>query len=361
MLVSIIVPVYNTAPWLRRCLDSICAQTYQNLEILCVNDGSTDESAEILMEYAARDSRIKVFTQANAGLSAARNTALEHATGDWVAGVDSDDYLERDIFQRVMSCVSEQVDMVAFGVQCVWNEAGKESEIFQKFSTNSVQPMSVEVAAGLLVCFWNKLWRRSVIEERGVRFPHGLVHEDDAFFYLYVPHVRQVALCSAVGYNYVQRSGSITKSGQSELETAIRYTQVMRYVYDEYSVSGSVPGNSPWFRLFVSRVYADRYHVVPAEQRGALNGIFYELLQKLDMLTLTKADYRFRRMVPVRGWRRLFLSRYLNAELWRFFGVPVWLVGYHNGDATERRLVLFSYIASKMKLFFKIFSFRKDA
>ena len=79
-LISVIVPVYNVEKYLRKCLDSICGQTYRNLEILCVNDGSTDGSAAILEEYAARDARIKVFTQPNRGLSAARNTGLEHAT-----------------------------------------------------------------------------------------------------------------------------------------------------------------------------------------------------------------------------------------------------------------------------------------
>ena len=347
-LISVLVPVYNVAAWLPRCLDSICSQTYVNLEILCVNDGSTDNSAEILAEYAVKDSRIKVFTQKNAGLSAARNTALEHATGDWIAGVDSDDYLDPDIFRKAMSCVVDMVDMVAFGVQCVWDDAGKEPEIFQKFAADMVLPMSVDVAAGMHVCFWNKLWRRSVIEENRLRFPHGLVHEDDAFFYLFVPYARRVAMCEAVGYYYVQRTGSITKSGQSELKTSARYTQVMRYVYREYVLRGTNPVESPWFRLFVARVYADRYHVVPAAQREALNAIFYELLQELEMQTLAEVDYRFRCMVPVRGWRRLFLSRYLYTELWRFLGVPVWEVEYRDGVIFQQRFMLLRFIGWKL-------------
>lgn len=348
-LISIIVPVYNTAPWLRRCLDSICAQTYQNLEILCVNDGSPDNSAEILEAYAAKDSRIKVINQQNGGLSAARNTALEYATGEWVAGVDSDDYLEPDIFRKAMTCVADQVDMVAFGVRCVWDDEGKEPEIFEQYAADEAQPMSVELASGLLVCFWNKLWRRSVITEHGLRFPHGLVHEDDAFFYQFVPYVRQVAMCEAVGYNYVQRSGSITKSGQTELETATRYTLVMRYVYNQYENRGIVPVDSPWFRLFVSRVYADRYHEVPAGQRASLNELFYTLLQDLGMQALTKSDYRFRRMVPVRGWRRLFLSRYLNAALWRFFGVPVLAVEYEAGQRKKCVFMLPGWMLKKLR------------
>ena len=351
-LISVIVPVYNTAPWLRRCLDSICAQPYRNLEILCVNDGSTDNSAEILAEYEAADSRIKVFTQENAGLSAARNTALAHAAGEWVTGVDSDDYLEPDIFRRAMCCAADQVDMVAFGVRCVWENEEKHPEIFEQYAADEVQPMSVELASGLLVCFWNKLWRRSVITEHSLRFPHGLVHEDDAFFYQFVPYARQVAMCEAVGYNYAQRTGSITKSGQTELETATRYTLVMRYVFKEYVNRGIVPEDSPWFRLFVTRVYADCYHVVPAGQRGNLNELFYSLLLDLGMLALAKRDYRFRRMVPICGWRGLFLSRYLYTELWRFFRIPVWRVDYESSCVVSRRFILWDWACRKLKSFF---------
>ena len=121
-LISVIVPVYNAAPWLRRCLDSICCQSYSNLEILCINDGSTDNSAVILDEYAAKDNRIRVITQQNAGLSAARNAGLENATGEWVTGVDADDYITPDVYEKAVACIAASVDMVAFGVQMVDDE-----------------------------------------------------------------------------------------------------------------------------------------------------------------------------------------------------------------------------------------------
>lgn len=347
-LLSVLVPVYNVAAWLPRCLDSICAQSYENLEILCVDDGSTDESPSILAAYAARDSRIKVIRQQNGGLSAARNTALEHATGEWVAGVDSDDYLEPDIFRRAVACVSESVDMVAFGVRCVWDEAGIAPKVFEQFSADQVLPMSVEQAASMHVCFWNKIWRRSMIEENRIRFPHGLVHEDDGFFYQFVPHVRNVALCADVGYNYMQRQGSIVHSGQSRLETSAQYVRVMQFVAEEYVSHGVNLAESPWFQLFVSRVYADRYHVVQPEERECLSGLFHALLQELKLLPAWKHDYRFRCMVPVRGWRRWFLSRYLNTELWRCLGVPLWETEYRNGKIVQQRFMLLRFIGWKL-------------
>lgn len=353
-VLSVIVPVYNTAPWLRRCLDSICGQSYANLEILCVNDGSTDNSAEILAEYAAKDARIKVFTQANAGLSAARNTALEHASGEWVTGVDSDDYIAQDIFAKALASITEQVDMVAVGVMEKWEDAPERDSVSESYPRDEVLPMTVRQAGEMLVCFWNKLWRRSLIEQHGLRFPHGLVHEDDGFFYQYAPYVRQVALCSAVGYYYMQRRGSITKSGQSELETSSRYTKVMRFVCEQYRQRGTVPETSPWYQLFVSRVYADRYHVHLSSEYGALAEMFSEMLEEQGLLPALRGDYRFRRMVPVRGWRRLFLSRYLNTELWRFFGVPVWRVDYDGGKVVSRKVLLPVGVWKKVKSLFRL-------
>lgn len=348
IVLSVIVPVYNTAPWLRRCLDSICAQTYRNLEILCVNDGSTDNSAEILAEYAARDARIRVFTQANAGLSAARNTALAHATGEWVAGVDSDDYLAPDLFEHAVSRIADEVDMVAYGMLERWEGAPEKDAVFEAYAADEVQPMTVELAGHMLVCFCNKLWRHRLIKEHGLRFPHGLLHEDDGFFYQFIPYVRKVVLCSAVGYYYMQRRGSIMNSGQSLLLTAERYAEVVRYVHAEYAKRGMVPVQSPWFRLMVSRIYRDRCHHTPEKDREALGKVFYSLLQELRLLPALVGDYRFRCMIPVRGWRRLFLSRYLNTEIYRFFGIPVWYVEYREGRVSVSNCTLLAWIKWKL-------------
>lgn len=111
--ISIIVPVYNVAPYLRQCLDSLVGQTYRNIEIICVNDGATDESGEILAEYAAKDSTIKVISQKNAGLSAARNVGFSFATGDYVMYVDSDDWIDLETCETAVAiAVKHKADIV---------------------------------------------------------------------------------------------------------------------------------------------------------------------------------------------------------------------------------------------------------
>lgn len=347
--ISIIVPVYNTAPWLRRCLDSICAQTYWNLEILCVNDGSTDNSAEILEEYAAWDSRIKVFTQENAGLSAARNTALDYASGEWISAVDSDDFLPLDAMANALACASEEVDMVFSHIREV-REDGSMLPVNDYFDlpADGEYTLTPKLAGELYVCFWGKLMRRSVIEKIGLRFPVGLLHEDDAFYYRFIPHVRRIATCHKDGYFYVQRSGSIMHSGQSELVTAKRYMNVTWFVCEECRKRGENPAESPWCQLMVSRIYRDRCIYVPEHQRGELQDMCYALAVEFGFLPGLYGDFRFRRIVPVRGWKRLFLGRYVQSEVWRFFGVPVWMSVFKDEELLSSRLVFFTAIRSKL-------------
>ena len=210
-LISVIVPVYNVEKYLRKCLDSICGQTYHHLEILCINDGSTDGSAAILEEYAAKDTRIKVFTQPNAGLSAARNTGLDHATGEWIAGVDSDDYLEPDAIEYALSAASDEVDIISFGVKVIWENMAQEDDVARTFATAVVGRQQPDISFMLknTVTFWNKLWRRSFVEQYQARFPVGLWYEDNYFWWALAPYARCICSLPEKKINYVRRPGSI--------------------------------------------------------------------------------------------------------------------------------------------------------
>lgn len=324
-LISIIVPVYNTAQWLRRCLDSICAQSYRNLEILCVNDGSTDNSAEILAEYAAHDSRIKVFTQANAGLSAARNTALEHATGEWVTGVDSDDYLEPDICENAVSYAGDSVDIVYFGVQEVAEDASPmPPNPYFDLPAAGQYSMTPDVAERLNVCFCGKLWRRCLLEDNGLRFPHGLVHEDEALYYLAVPYVNKVASCPQTGYYYVQRQGSIMNSGVvSEQARVARFAPVLSYVSQEYGMRHLLrtPARAYLVKMFL-RLCSWLYW---SQEKEAIAAILAPIIRRSGVY---RDNYLLERLLPVSGCLRLFLSRYPQSKVYRFFGVACWAVVY---------------------------------
>lgn len=179
--ISVIVPVYNTEKYLRECIDSLINQTYTNLEIIIIDDGSTDKCPEIIDGYAKIDERIVVIHQKNAGVSAARNTGLNHATGEYVGFVDGDDYINPIMFESLVNEINEEsidVSICAIeGQKCIGQ---KERYIFNN------KEAIIEMHRGNLFMghLWNKLIKRSVIEE--VRFNEEIAILEDLLFLHYV-------------------------------------------------------------------------------------------------------------------------------------------------------------------------------
>lgn len=340
-IISVIVPVYNTAPWLRRCLDSICSQSYPNLEILCVNDGSTDNSAEILAEYAEADSRIKVFTQANAGLSAARNTGLENASGEWVTGVDSDDWLYPEVYEQAVNFISSAVDIVFFGVQEV-NVNGESLAHNHYFVLPKAgeYPMASDVAEKLNVCFWSKLWRRSLLEENSLRFPVGLVHEDEAMFCLAAPYARNIAICPAVGYAYTQRENSIMhEKGLDALKRAMRYIPIIEYVRSEYEERGLML--SPARKYLRNRLKYICAVLYGLKQHSRTSPVFQHVLSTALQCGMLEDDYVIERMQPCTHKGPVTINRYQRAKVYRIWGMPFWVKLYtYSGLPVTLRIVL---------------------
>lgn len=203
-LISIIVPVYNVEHFLPRCLDSIINQTYTNLEILCVNDGSPDNCGQILAEYAARDSRIKVIEQENRGASEARNTALDHSSGQYLMFVDADDYLAQDACSlAALTAEKENADLVFWSYLRDFGNCTKEKHFRWEDGTvfegnqatllhrNVCGPVGEELATpSYLHSFeplWNKLYRSDYILNNHIRFVdiRKIGTSEDGIFNLY--------------------------------------------------------------------------------------------------------------------------------------------------------------------------------
>ncbi|MBQ4614971.1 MAG: glycosyltransferase family 2 protein [Akkermansia sp.] len=211
-LVSVIVPIYNVALYLDDCLTSICNQTYKKLEIICVDDGSTDDSGKIIDKYAEMDERIKIIRQKNAGLSAARNAALDVAVGEWVIGVDSDDYLSVNAIENcIPHTADEDVDMIRFNV---WDFAdGFPEKRLGNAYFNPIATGKYKVTEALLqrtnVSFWGKLWRRSLLESLKLRFPLGLINEDLYFWYCMMSHSKYMYFENNEKALYYYRRGRV--------------------------------------------------------------------------------------------------------------------------------------------------------
>ena len=221
-LISIIVPVYNVEKYIVRCIDSIIGQTYKNLQIILVNDGSPDGSPAICDEYARRDSRIEVIHKQNGGLSDARNAGIECAKGEYIAFVDSDDYVHQLYIENMYNCIKhDNSDMCVCDFHFV-NEGEEAFDLTLKkpersaFHLEGLYPAETamkNIFNSYLVVAWNKLYRRDIFDN--IKFPVGRIHEDE-----FVLH-RIFAACSSVSilperlYYYLQRSESITNKPYS--------------------------------------------------------------------------------------------------------------------------------------------------
>lgn len=208
--VTVIIPVYNSEKYLRECLDSVCNQTYTNLEVICVDDGSTDDSAKILHEYAQKDKRFVIITQENKGQAVARNTALDKSTGEWVTGLDSDDYLRANAVERAVLCIENDVDIVSFDFLYFYEDTSDKlysipiprnrQEGKQKPTRYTVRWTSPE--------FWGKLWRRSMLEAYEIRFPEGLHFEDLAYSKCALSIAKNIYVLNEHLYIYRRRHNS---------------------------------------------------------------------------------------------------------------------------------------------------------
>ena len=224
--ISIIVPVFNTEKYLPNCLDSIINQTYSNIEVILVNDGSSDSSGIICDEYALKDSRIIVVHNENGGVSSARNIGLDIATGDYIMFVDSDDYLEPQFCEIPLFIAFEKnVDIVSFGYYRIYNNG-------RRIEKKTKEPREISSSEGIFQLItkedviynliWNKLYKRQLFSD--VRFPNGKLYEDNAVIYLLFHKAKKIFVSDSLLYNYLYRDTSITADWYKPKSIIDRFT-----------------------------------------------------------------------------------------------------------------------------------------
>ena len=241
--VSIIVPIYNVADYLPKCLDSILAQTLKDIEIICVNDGSTDSSLEILEKYAKLDNRIKIVNQENAGVACARNAGLKAATGEYIGFVDSDDWIEKETYAVAAAFMDKyDVEMVSWPANVISEDFDNDSKRItgiQKYhdaKAVGLHNWDCSLYRKLTVTLWNKLYKNSIIKENDIWFPVGFVHEDNEFITKYLLHCKKIYFSGQYYYNYMQRQNSVMSSNVYEENTNSRLllVDIFRNVYEYY-------------------------------------------------------------------------------------------------------------------------------
>lgn len=213
-LISVIVPVYKVENYLRQCLDSIINQTYKNLEIILVDDGSPDNCPKICDEYAKNDKRIKVIHKENGGLSSARNAGLDVCTGEYISFIDSDDIVDKNFIERMYTKSKEYRSDICI---CNYAKFSDDENIgcFSKEEKNTVlsseivQEKMLEKNAVLYIIMWNKLFKRYIFD--CIRFPLGKINEDEAVIhYIYDRCKSDVLVINNILYFYRFNESSIT-------------------------------------------------------------------------------------------------------------------------------------------------------
>lgn len=234
-LLSVIIPVYNVEEYLEKCVESILNQTYTDLEVILVNDGSRDSSGAICDAFAQKDSRVRVIHKANGGLSSARNAGMDAATGEYITFVDSDDWLEADGYAHLMELMERyQVRLVCGGNYDVDGGTGEK--------TLGVCPAKEEVVTAEefvgRMFMWqgcdssacDKIYHKSLLE--GFRYPEGRVCEDVAVTYKIVLSTDRAAFSERPFYNYYHRPGSITISTAEEIsDKTFHFSQHTEVIY----------------------------------------------------------------------------------------------------------------------------------
>lgn len=303
--VSVIVPVYNVKKYLAKCLDSIIAQTLKDIEIICVNDGSTDGSDKVLEEYKKKDARIQVVNRKNGGLSAARNTGMPYAKGKYIGFVDSDDYIEPTMYElmyynaehfqsQLVICAAHKIDDttgIVFDDDPYYTLGYFPKELDNRAFTHVD---TKDFLQDLCVMAWNKLYLRSFLEEKNAKFPDGYIFEDGPFFTdIYFDMDRVTIVRDFLYYYRVNRANSIVCKGDKD------FTDIFYVVNKMLNNLRKTPYFDDVKAYFLRKKFKDmryRYQVIQGRYKKMYYDQWREFWLNIDKETLE--DEKFKEKYP---------------------------------------------------------------
>lgn len=230
--ISIIVPIYNSEEYLKECLNSLVNQTFKDIEIICVNDGSTDNSLEIVKYFAEKDSRIKVINQENKGQSAARNAGLKIASGEWITFIVSDDYIDLNTYERALTV--SNVDVICFGIEVYGDNlyATRQADNeYYKIKYKSLVHLNNKIRLNTDVSVCDKLFKKEIIDNYGIRFPEGIHFEDAEFYWKYILCCKSANYIDEYFYHYRRREDSIMHNAFHQKGIAIEHLYIIEHLY----------------------------------------------------------------------------------------------------------------------------------
>lgn len=302
--VSIIVPVYNVEKYLERCLESLVNQTLKDIEILVINDGSPDNSQKIIDDYTKKYKTIKPFIKQNGGISDARNYGIENANGEYIAFIDSDDYVDITMMEKLYNKAKEKdYDIVECDLVMVY-DSGK---IIKKVCPTLNEDVDTEekkksYMINAYTSVWNKLYKKSLFD-CGVRFKKGVWFEDVEFLYRLYPYIKTIGFVNEIFNYYVQREGSITRTFDKRLLCYVdnwngiiefykknnfydKYTNELEYVYVKYLYASFIKQTSNYKdkKMFDETVKMAKDNVKERFPKYRTNNYFYRSIKGIYLV-----------------------------------------------------------------------------
>lgn len=314
-IISVIIPVYNVESYIHRCVDSVLKQSFTDLEIILVDDGSPDNCSAICDEYAEKDYRVQVIHQINGGLSAARNAGLNRATGKYIYFVDSDDFIDLDLLSTVVPEMENGSDLVAFGFTR-FNDSNEEKRVVWKEKEILLNKDNrVSFFAEQLLQYqmgweaWSRVFRRDIIERNHIRFEdNAKIFAEDLYFCLcYCAHAKKIVSIDKALYYYNQRENSIM--GQEKIVlNAGRMNELGKALLEHLkkeSVDLSLIRAFPIIYYFIMDNVISRYTQKHSLSIDALRKLLKEDIQDYDFYIT-----QIRRLRRNRNWMRKLYSAY---------------------------------------------------
>ena len=285
--ISVIVPAYNVEKYIKKCINSIISQSYKNIEVIVVDDGSTDKTSEICDKLAKVDDRIVVIRQKNQGLSQARNNGIKIAKGDYISLVDGDDIINPDFLKNMISVMHDEIDVVISGYKTIDSNDDVISINRQVDTILSGVDATVRLLTkqeDFFVIAWNKLYKKELFTKNRIWYPKGRIHEDNLTTYKLLSMTRKVAIVDATDYLYVKRAGSITdnsKKSQQVHEKINASKEAITFFADNKDLRDAAA-----YALFLSQIIALNESI-----RGVLSNSHKNIISDILMGNYSKNKY----------------------------------------------------------------------
>ncbi len=277
--ISVIVPVYNVEKYVGKCIESLVNQTLKDIEIICVDDCSTDNSISIIQDYAKKDKRIKIIKhQKNSGLATSRNTGIQSSVAPYIMCCDSDDFYDKTMCEEMFNAIEKSgADIAMCGMNIIYeaDESLKQSDDeYYRIKNKGTKPVSYSLIESCDVSSCNKIFKRSIINEHNLRYPDGLKYEDAYWFFVYMLWAYKATFVNKKLYNYIRHTGSIMNQTFKKCDTsAIDHLKIAFEIFDYMNKYNKYEKNRDyyWKSIFIPYLNFARWHTNKTHQQQIYN------------------------------------------------------------------------------------------